>query len=115
MPRELFAGLAVSAFDSALRWYESLLGTPPSSFPHATEAVWELAESRYLYIVQKPDRAGHGLVMLFVEDLDVYVGHIAARGLEPVKDETYDGGVRKVTFRDQDGNEVSFGGMPAES
>ena len=33
--------------------------------------------------------------------------------LEPALRETYDNGVRKVTFRDEDGNEIGFGGVPA--
>ena len=37
---------------------------------------------------------------------------VAARGLEPAERETYDNGVRKVTFRDPDGNEFGFGGGP---
>jgi len=42
------------------------------------------------------------------------VAGIAARGIEPANRETYSNGVRKITFRDADGNEVGFGGMPAE-
>ena len=112
MPRDLFAGIPVSDFPGSLPWYVALLGTEPSFFPHATEAVWELAENRYLYIVQKPQHAGHGMVLLFVEDLDTYVEHIAARGLSAAEESVHDGGVRKVTFRDPDGNEISFGGTP---
>jgi hypothetical protein len=33
-----------------------LLGSPPSSFPHDIEAVWELAEYRLVYTVQQPER-----------------------------------------------------------
>ena len=50
---------------------------------------------------------------LFVDDLDAWVDGIAARGIEPVKRETYENGVRKVTYRDPDGNEIGFGGGPA--
>jgi predicted enzyme related to lactoylglutathione lyase len=112
MPRDLFAGIAVSDYPQALTWYETLLGTPPSFRPHATEAVWEVADNRYLYVVEKPEHAGHGMLMLFVDDLDAHVAHIAARGLQPAEQATYDGGVRKVTYRDPEGNEVSFGGAP---
>ena len=44
--------------------------------------------------------------------LDAVVADIAARGLEPAERETYGNGVRKVTFRDADGNEIGFGGAP---
>ena len=36
------------------------------------------------------------------------------RGLEPAQREIYSNGVRKVIFRDADGNEVGFGGAPLE-
>jgi catechol 2,3-dioxygenase-like lactoylglutathione lyase family enzyme len=113
MPLHLFAGLPVTDFAAARGWYEQLLGEP-SFFPHDTEAVWTLAEDRSIYVVQNPDRAGQGLVTLFVDDLDTWLGKLASNGLEPDKRETYANGVRKVTFRDPDGNEVGFGGAPAD-
>ena len=115
MAHELFAGIPVSDYARALPWYTSLLGAPPTFLAHATEAVWELAEHRYLYVVEQPDRAGHALLTMFVDDLDAEIDRIAARGLQPVTRETYDNGVRKVTFRDADGNEVGFGGGPVEA
>jgi catechol 2,3-dioxygenase-like lactoylglutathione lyase family enzyme len=109
---DLFAGIAVSEYAASVKWYEQLLGYPPAFFPHETEAVWELAEHRYLYIVQEAERAGHAMHTLFVSDLDTVVGQIAVRGLEPSKCETYPNGVRKMTYRDPDGNEIGFGGAP---
>jgi hypothetical protein len=41
------------------------------------------------------------------------VSEIAGRGLEPAQRETYSNGVRKITYRDADGNEIDFGGAPA--
>jgi hypothetical protein len=52
---------------------------------------------------------------LVVDDLDARVDGIAARGIEPAERETYDNGVRKVTYRDPAGNEIGFGGGPAGS
>ena len=112
MSLALFAGIPVTEFTAALRWYERLLGSPPTFFPHDTEAVWELAEQRSVYIVQLPERAGHAIHTLFVDDLDARVAQIAGRGLEPAERETYSNGVRKVTYRDPDGNEIGFGGAP---
>jgi catechol 2,3-dioxygenase-like lactoylglutathione lyase family enzyme len=108
----LFAGIAVSDFARALAWYESLLGSPPSSFPHDTEAVWELAENRLMYVVQRPEHAGHALTTLIVDDLDTRMAGIAQRGLEPAERETYPNGVRKITYLDPDGNEIGFGEVP---
>jgi catechol 2,3-dioxygenase-like lactoylglutathione lyase family enzyme len=109
---DLFAGLPVSDYQRALTWYGRLLGSGPAFLPNATEAVWELAEHRYLYIEESPERAGHGLLTVFVDDLDDRVERIGARGIEPASQETYENGVRKVIYRDPDGNEVGFGGAP---
>ena len=114
MTVDLFAGVPVSDYQRALDWYEGLLGSGPAFLPNATEAVWELAEHRYLYIALLPKRAGHALHTVFVDDLDERVASISARGIEPASRETYDDGVRKVTYRDRDGNEIGFGGAPAE-
>jgi hypothetical protein len=112
MALDLFAGIPVTAYAAALPWYETLLGGPPSFLPTDTEAVWELAQHRFVSIVQQPERAGHALLTVFVDDLDPRVAQIASRGLEPAKRETYDNGVRKITYRDPDGNEIGFGGAP---
>ncbi|MEU7029077.1 VOC family protein [Streptomyces sp. SBR177] len=108
----LFAGIAVSDYAAAVAWYERLLGAPPSFLPNDTEAVWELAEHRSLYIEHRPGHAGHAMHTLFVDDFDTVIGDIAARGLRPAQRETYANGVRKATFRDPDGNEIGFGGAP---
>jgi hypothetical protein len=65
-----------------------------------------------MYIVQQPEHAGHAMHTIFVDDLDALVVQIAARGLDPVERETHSNGVRKITYRDLDGNESSFGGAP---
>jgi hypothetical protein len=109
---DLFAGIPIGDYAAALKWYERLLGYPPTFFPQDKEAVWELAEHRYIYIVQQPEDAGHAVHTLFVDKLDALVGQIADRGLDPAKCETYSNGVRKITYRDADGNEIGFGGAP---
>ena len=108
----LFAGIPVSDYAAALAWYERLPGSPPSFFPHDTEAVWELAEHRSVYIVQRPDHAGHAMHTIIVDDLDTLMAEVAQRGLEAAKQETYSNGVRKTTYVDPDGNEIGFGGVP---
>ena len=110
MTMDLFAGIPVRDYTAAAAWYERLLGAPPSFLPNDIEAVWEVAEHRYIYIVQEPGRAGNALVLSFVDDLDDRVAKIARRGIEPAKRENPDNGVTKVIYRDADGNEISFGG-----
>jgi hypothetical protein len=109
---DLFAGLPVTDYAAALPWYERFFGARPSFLPTDTEAVWEVAEHRYVYIVQDPRRAGNGLVLAFVGDLGARVAALAARGVEPARRETYENGVTKVTYRDPNGNEISLGGGP---
>ena len=109
---DLFAGIPVTDYAAARPWYERLLGSPPAFFPLGTEAVWELGDHRYVYIVQQPEHAGHARHTFFVNDLDALVAQIAERGLDPARQETLANGVRKTTYRDADGNEISLGGAP---
>jgi catechol 2,3-dioxygenase-like lactoylglutathione lyase family enzyme len=111
---DLFAGVPVSDFPRALAWYQRLLGSEPAFFPHDTEAVWELAEHRYLYVVEQPERAGHAIHTIFVDDLDQRIEDMRSRGITTASEEAYENGVRKVTYRDDDGNETGFGGAPTE-
>jgi hypothetical protein len=109
---DLFGGIPVREFAPARAWYERLFGVPPAFLATETEAVWEVAGHRWLYIEQVPDRAGHAMHTLFVPSLEARVEEIAARGIAPALDVTYDNGVRKVTYRDQDGNEIGFEERP---
>jgi hypothetical protein len=113
MALDLFAGIPVASYATALPWYEKFFGRPPSFLPNDTEAVWEVADHGYIYIVQEPGRAGHALVLSFVDDLEARVAQLFKRGIQPASRETYDNGVTKVIYRDADGNEISFGGPPA--
>jgi predicted enzyme related to lactoylglutathione lyase len=110
MALDLFAGIPVSDYEAAKPWYERLLGVEPSFIPHATEAVWVLAEHRSLFIVEDPERAGGATHTIFVDDLDARVADIAARGIEPDERITYPGKARKAIYRDADGNEIGYGG-----
>jgi hypothetical protein len=113
MTIDLFAGMPVRDYGLAAAWYERLLGAPPSFLPNDTEAVWELADHRYVFIEVRPEHAGHAMDAVFVGDFDDRISQIAERGLEPAERETYANGVHKATFRDPDGNEIGFGGAPA--
>jgi catechol 2,3-dioxygenase-like lactoylglutathione lyase family enzyme len=111
MSLHLFAGLRVRDFRASRAWYERLLGEP-TFFPHATEAVWTLADDRSLYVVERADGAGSSVVTIFLDDLDARLAAIAGRGLQPDEQETYSNGARKVIYRDPDGNELGFAGAP---
>ena len=57
MAVDLFAGIPVGDYERALAWYQRLLGSGPSFLPNATEAVWELAEHRFVFIEVRPEHA----------------------------------------------------------
>jgi predicted enzyme related to lactoylglutathione lyase len=108
----LFAGFPVKDYSLAFAWYERLFGCPPAFLPNEIEAVWELAEQRYVFIKVSPEHAGHAFNLFFLKDLDSFISRITERGLEPAIRETLSNGVRRVIYNDPDGNEVGFGGAP---
>ena len=77
----LFAGTAVTDFAEARAWYERLMGRPPDMLPHDAEAVWQVTDTGWIYIVADADRAGRGLLTLMVDDLDTRMTGIADRGI----------------------------------
>jgi uncharacterized protein YndB with AHSA1/START domain len=108
----LFAGISVADYSAAQEWYARLFGSDPSFHPNDEEAVWEVAPGRSVYLQHRPAHAGgHALITLFVDDLAARVAAIGERGIEPRLDETYGNGVRKVTYRDPEGNEIGFAGQ----
>lgn len=111
MTLDLFAGVPVTDYRRALDWYTTLLGAEPAFFPNDVEAVWQVAEHSFVYIVVSPERSGGAVHLLFVPDLDDRIGGISARGIGEDSRETLDNGVRKVVFNDPDGNEIAFGGQ----
>jgi Glyoxalase-like domain len=110
---DLYAGICVSDFVAARAWYERLLGCEPTFLPHETEAVWVLAEGRSIVVVKDAERAGNALHTILVDDLDSHVSEIASRGITPADREHYSNGARKAIYRDADGNEFGFGGLPS--
>ena len=114
MAVELFAGVPVSDYQRGVAWFERLLGTGATFEAHATECVWMLSDRGSIYVELRPERAGGAMLTVFVDDLDRFVEAAAGRGIHPALQETYDNGVRKVTYRDPDGNEVGVGGGPVE-
>ena len=117
MEIELFAGIPVTDFDRAVAWYERLLGVPATFVATDTEFVWTLSEHASIYVELLRERAGYAMVTAFLTEpdaLDRFVESAAARGIHPDTQEKYGNGVRKVIYRDPDGNEIGFGGGPVE-
>ena len=104
----LFAGVAVSDFAAARRWYEALLGRPPDMLPMEREAVWHVTTSASVYLTADPSRAGSALVTIAVSDLDEQVTALAARGLTLREEEAGSTAPRQLTVTDEDGNCIKF-------
>ena len=109
----LLAGIPVSDLAAAIDWYGRLFGDRKPFIPNDTEAVWDLAEDRSVYVALDPTRAGRAMVSLYVDDLDSRLELAASGDVHPATSETYENGVRRVVFRDADGNEFVLGTMPA--
>ena len=105
----LFAGIPTADFDSALAWWERLLGRPPDRFPTEDEAVWQVADAGLIYLVADAERAGNALVTLIVDDLEEHVCDLAERGIGLAEIETLPGVVRKTRITDPDGNSITVG------
>ena len=83
---EVFTGVAAADYDSALTWYERLMGRPPDVLPKEHEAGWELSEAGWIYLVDDADRAGKAMLTLVVDDLERLVGNVAERGYRTRRD-----------------------------
>jgi predicted enzyme related to lactoylglutathione lyase len=105
----LFAGVAVTDVDAACTWYERLFGRPPDIIPNDDEAMWRVAgDAGWLYLVVDRPRAGRSLVAISVADLDVELGGLRGRGVEPEKVEPVGDAGRKATLRDPDANTIAL-------
>jgi predicted enzyme related to lactoylglutathione lyase len=105
----LFAGIPVADLDSAIEWYERLLGAPPDMTPNETERTWKLTGEAWIYVVADPERAGKGLVTVMVDDLDDRLEGMRGRGIDVGRVETIGPGVRKAVISDPEGNQIGFG------
>jgi hypothetical protein len=110
---DLFAGICVSDYEAARRWYERLFGSEPSFVAHETECVWELGEHRFVFILEDPARAGHATITLFVDDLDALVGASPPAASSLQCERPTRTACARATYRDPDGNEIGYGSPPA--
>jgi catechol 2,3-dioxygenase-like lactoylglutathione lyase family enzyme len=107
----LFAGLPVANYDSALGWYQRLLGRPPDVIVDENEAMWQVVDAGWIYVVGDSSRAGTGLLALLVDDLERYCSEMTERGITIGQIEV-EGGVRRVVIADPSGNQIKVGENP---
>jgi 2',3'-cyclic-nucleotide 2'-phosphodiesterase len=109
---DLFASIPVGDRDAAMSWYGRLLGRPPDLIPNEDEAAWRISGSGWIYLIADAARAGSSLQTLLVEDLDVLLAGMAARGIAIGAVEVMGNGVRHTTLTDADGNRLKLGEVP---
>jgi hypothetical protein len=107
--RSFFAGVAVADYTSARAWYQRLMGRPPDFTPHDHEAVWQIVENAWIYVVADAERAGKGLLTFMVDDLDRQIAELMERGIAIGAMETQPRRYRKAEVTDPEGNTISFG------
>ncbi|WP_330180307.1 hypothetical protein OHB26_28330 [Nocardia sp. NBC_01503] len=106
----LFYGLAVTNFEAADSWYTRLFGRAADVVvTPGIEAMWQLSDTAFVYIVADPDHAGHALVNIAVSDLTATVSEIGSRGIVPgpfILVGPNGAAGRKAPFTDPDGNSI---------
>jgi hypothetical protein len=111
---EFFAGIPVAEFERALAWYERLWGRPPSFIPEPGEAVWQISDHAWIYVVTDLDRAGNGLITVLVDDLETQIAELTSRGIEVGVVKEMGPSVPGIVVTDAEGNRITFGQPPAE-
>jgi catechol 2,3-dioxygenase-like lactoylglutathione lyase family enzyme len=107
----LFAGIAVADLAAEIDWFSRLFGRPPDILPNDDEAMWGATGSGSVYLVRRPERAGHAHLTLAVDDVDRWFADLRERGIEAVRIETVPAG-RKLVLADPEGNEVGLADLP---
>ncbi|WP_410876828.1 VOC family protein [Nocardia sp. A7] len=106
----LFFGLAVTDFVAADSWYSRLFGRAADFVvTPGVEAMWQLSDTAFVYIVVDPEHAGQALVNIAVSDLNAVTADVVSRGVDPgpfilVGPDGAAG--RKAPFTDPDGNSI---------
>jgi predicted enzyme related to lactoylglutathione lyase len=105
----VLAGIPVTDFDTAVGWYEKLLGRPADERPMDGLAEWHFPGTGAVQVIHAPDRGGKGLLTLSVGDLAAFVSALEESGLapEPV-DDTTSTRVLFTTIDDPEGNAVTL-------
>lgn len=100
----VFAGMPTADYARALAWYEQVLGRPPDVIVKEDEAMWQLAERAWIYVVAAADRAGHTRMTILVDDIEAFVADLTSRGVAPDPIVTEPGLFRRTVLSDPDGN-----------
>src|SRR5262245_11054645 len=104
--KNVLASVAVKDVESAVKWYERILGKSPSrSMPEVAE--WTFERGGALQVYQLPERAGHGSFTLAVTDVGQQIAQLDALDIDTASRISNDR-VKTVMITDPDGNHIAF-------
>ena len=101
------ASVAVNDLNSAVQWYEKVLGKPPDSRPMPEVAEWKFERGGWLQVYKLPARSGSGSVTLAVSSIDDQVAQLNKLGIDTRQRSSTDK-VKTVMITDPDGNHIAF-------
>lgn len=106
-------GIPVADLDTALVWWERLLGRPADAAPMPGLFEWHFASSGGIQLVQDKERAGSGLLTLLPDDMERFIAAATVRGLAIGAINTGER-ARFVAVTDPEGNTITIAGtMPS--
>ena len=101
------ASVAVNDLNSAVQWYEKVLGKPPKSRPMPEVAEWKFERGGWLQVYKLPARAGSGSVTLAVSSIDDQVAQLNKLGID-TNQRSSSNKVKTLMITDPDGNHIAF-------
>jgi glyoxylase I family protein len=105
----VLAVIAVSDFEESRDWYQGFLDRPATNVPMPGQlAEWRLTDGGWLQVHRDPERAGHSLFNIAVDDLASSVTSLRDRDYEPGEIVNVNKGVEISSVVDPDGNTITL-------
>ncbi|MEV6318875.1 VOC family protein [Streptomyces sp. NPDC051776] len=98
----------VRDIETAVAWYERLIGRPADRRPMDGLADWHISSDGWIQVFASPEHAGSTLLNLVVDDLDSALAAITGRGLTAGPVEHGGQKVRFAALHDPDGNRITL-------
>lgn len=103
----IYASATVSNFDTALSWYEALMGRPADDQPIPGMAQWRNMGAAGLQLWQDDARAGKGLITIVVPNLAAERSRLSGLGMHLVNEAKGGFGAVAQIF-DAEGNRINL-------